>query len=334
MTAQLFRPGGSMFFNSNGAPLAGGQLFYYQAGTTLTAATYADLNGATLNPNPIVLNSSGQLTVPVYFGSVYNYKELLTDANGATVSPWPFDNLPAASAATPALTGFERLYLPWVSFTAASSPVTLGVSAAGNGYECDCTSGSITIDLPAAATEGLAGTGYFFKRIDSSISNSLSIVPNGGDNIDGVNAPLGVGPGYSGVYLVSDGAQWLTYSFFNQSASRVVTSQAVTASSTSLAINMALGWDVALSLAANVGASSGTFTVTNWPASGALGKLTLEIANTGPYGITAWPGTVYWAGGAPPVITSGSGALDTIMLTSRDGGNTFRGYVIAQNMQV
>jgi hypothetical protein len=327
MSVALFRQGGFQFFDSNGAPLTGGQLFYYQAGTTLQAATYADQFGAILNPQPIALDSSGRLDVPVYFGSAYSYKELLTDQFGATISPWPFDQLPAASAAAPVLTGFERLYLPWIAITSASSPVTLGVSAAGNGYECDCTNGTITIDLPAAATSGLAGTGYFFKRVDSVVANSLNITPNGSDNIDGVNSALGVGPGYSGVYLVSDGAQWLTYSFFNQSASRVVSRQAVTASAASLSINMALGWEVSLSLAVNVT----SFAVTNWPAAGSLGKLTLDISNTGAFGITGWPGTTKWPGGAKPVITSGTGALDTIMLTSVDGGNNFRGFIVGQN---
>ena len=328
MTTALFRHGGDMFFNSNGAPLAGGQLYYYQAGTTNLASTYSDAAGSILNENPIPLNGSGQTTVPVYFGSAYNYKELLEDVNGATIAPWPFDDLPAAVGSPPAITGFERLYLPWISLTEASSPVTLTAAAAGNGYECDCTSGSITVDLPAASTTGLAGVGYFFKRVDAVIANSLLLTPNGSDTIDGVNTTLGVGAGYSGVYLVSDGAQWLTYSFFNQSASQVVTSQAVTASSATLAINMALGWDVALSLAANVT----TFTVSNWPAAGAFAKLTLEIANTGAFNITGWPGTVKWPGGTAPTITSGAGTSDTILLTSRDGGSTFRGYVVAQNL--
>ena len=155
MTTAVWRRGGDMFLDLAGKPLAGGQLFYYQAGTTNLGATYADAAGATLNPNPVQLNASGQLTVPVYFGASYNYKELLTDVNGATISPWPFDNLPAATGAAPAQTGFERLYLPWISLTSASSPFTLSASAAGTGYECDCTSGAIAITLPSAATSGL-----------------------------------------------------------------------------------------------------------------------------------------------------------------------------------
>lgn len=330
MTTSLFRRGGDMFFDSNGQPLAGGNLYYYLADTNPNAAapTYADSAATILNPNPVVLDASGRLTVPVYFGSASNYKELLTDSNGATVAPWPFDNLPGAPNETPALTGFERLYLPFTQLTSASSPVTLGLGAAGNGYECDATSGSIAIALPQAATSGLSGTGYFFKRIDSAIANSVTVTPNGTDTIDGVNAPIGVGVGYAGVYLVSDGAQWLTYSFFDQSARMVASRQAVTASSATLSIDMAKGWYVSLSL----GATVTSFTVTNPPVSGSFCKLIIELTNTGAYNITDWPGTVIWAAGVAPTVTSGSGKKDTYLLTTVDGGTNWRGYVVAQSM--
>lgn len=329
MTTALFRKGGEMFLNSNGQPLAGGNLYYYLADTNPNAAapTYADAAGTVLNTNPLVLDPSGRLTGPVYFGSANNYKELLTDSNGATISPWPFDNLPAAQGAPSAITGFERLYLPFTQLTSASSPVTLAQAAAGNGYECDATSGSIVINLPSAATANLAGTGYFFKRVDSTVAHSVTVVPAGTDTIDGVNAAISVGVGYAGVYLVSDGAQWLTYSFFNQSARMVVSRQAVTAGA-SLSIDMRLGWFVSLSL----GATVTSFAVTNCPAAGSLGKLTLEVANTGAYNITAWPGTVIWPSGTAPTVTSGSGKKDTYLLTTLDGGTTWRGYIVAQAM--
>ena len=327
MTTALFRRGGEMFFDNTGKPLSGGKLSYSQAGTNNPGATYSDAAGSILNPAVITLDPSGRLLQPIYFGSAYNYKELLTDLNGATLSPWPFDNLPMATGAPAALTGFERLYLPFVQLTSASSPVSSGSLTSGDGYECDCTSGSIAIALPTAV--GLSGVGYFFKRTDGVIANSLTITPNGIETIDGVNAAISVSVGYAGVYLVSDGAQWLTYSFFNQSARMVVSRQAVTASSTTLAIDMNNGWFVDLSLTSNV---SVAFNISNWPVAGALGKITLQINNTGAYNISAWPSGTIWPGGTPPTITSGSGKKDTIMLTSTDGGATFRGYVIAQNM--
>jgi hypothetical protein len=103
--------------------------------------------------------------------------------------------------------------------------------------------------------------------------------------------------------------------------------QAVTASSASLAIDMALGWSVALTLSATVT----SFTVSNWPASGVLGKLTLEITSGGAYSISAYPGTTkYWTDGTAPTITPSG--RDTVILTSGDGGTVFRNYLVSQSM--
>jgi hypothetical protein len=103
--------------------------------------------------------------------------------------------------------------------------------------------------------------------------------------------------------------------------------QAVTASSSSLSIDMALGWNVALALNATVT----SFSVTNWPASGVLGKLTLEITSGGAYSISAYPGTTkYWTDGTAPTITPSG--RDTVILTSGDGGTVFRNYLVSQSM--
>jgi hypothetical protein len=326
MTVALWRKGGDIFFDNTGtgAPLAGGALTYYQAGTTTLAQTWQDVNGTILNANPVQLDANGRTDVPIYFGSAYNYKELLQDVNGNTIVPWPFDNLPAAQAAAQQQTGFERLYLPWTQVSAASSPVTLTVAAGGNGYEANCASGNVNFNLPAAAASGMAGIGYFFKRTDGTVANSCTVTPNGSDNIDGVNSPITIGAGYQGVYLVSDGAQWLTYSFYSAMARQATTAQNVTASGSSLNVNMALGWYVNLTLSANVS----TFTVSNWPASGQLAKLQLRINNTGSFNISAWPGTTIWPNSAAPTITPNG--IDSIMLVSTNGGTNFDGYVLGQ----
>ena len=106
-----------------------------------------------------------------------------------------------------------------------------------------------------------------------------------------------------------------------------LTKQAVTANSTSLAIDASQGTDIALTLSSNV---SVAFTVSNWPAAGIFGRMILEIASTGAYNITAWPGTTIWNAGVAPTMTSSG--KDTIILTSNDGGVNFRGYVAAQAM--
>lgn len=101
--------------------------------------------------------------------------------------------------------------------------------------------------------------------------------------------------------------------------------QSVTASTSTLTIDMASGWNVNLTLAANV--SSVVFN--NWPASGTLGRLTLDITSTGSYTISGWPGVTRWPYGTPPTITPSG--RDTLVITG-EGGSNFRGFVAGQGM--
>lgn len=86
--AQLLPNVYQRFFDSNGNPLAGGQLFSYQAGTTIPQATYTDQGAGTPNPNPVVLDGAGG-------GQIWikntGYKFQLQDANG--VVQWTVDQV-------------------------------------------------------------------------------------------------------------------------------------------------------------------------------------------------------------------------------------------------
>jgi len=324
MGTVLYRRKGEQFFDSYGDMLAGGKLYYYVANTTTPQDTYSEQTGATSNQNPITLDSSGRLLTPVFLGSNYDYKEVLTDANGVTMPSWPFDDIPKSVTAPASVTGFERLYLPFTQVSSVSSPVTLLVANAGYGYEADATGGNVVFNLPDVTTI-LAGTGYFVKRVDASVYN-VTLAPHGTDPIDGVNASIIVPPGYNGIYLVCDGSAWICYSFHSPHARLAGAKQSVTANGAT-AINMNLGCHIDMSLTANA-----TLTTTNVPPAGSLGKLTIEITNGGAFNVTSWPGTTVWTGGIVPTITSGSGKKDSVVLTTIDGGTNWRGYLTAQNM--
>jgi hypothetical protein len=93
-----------------------------------------------------------------------------------------------------------------------------------------------------------------------------------------------------------------------------------------LSIDMDDGWYVDLTLNADVD----SFSVSNPPSSGTLGKLTLEVASGGAYDINAWPSGTIWASGAAPTMTASG--KDTFVLTTIDGGTSWRGYTAAQDM--
>lgn len=177
-------------------------------------------------------------------------------------------------------------------------------------------------------------SGAFTLTVNTGIGTPLAIAQGGSSLVimDATNGPrLGVnigGTGSSSLTTGTFGLLMLATSTWNQGRALVSNSQSVTASSASLAIDMSLGWDVELTLSATVT----SFTVSNWPASGIAGRLTLNISSTGAYNITGWPGTTYWAAGNKPTITSGNGSKDTIVITSNQGGTVFRGFLCSQAM--
>ncbi|MGG1948966.1 hypothetical protein AB1286_29870 [Trinickia sp. NRRL B-1857] len=76
-------------YDNNNNPLAGGQLYTYQAGTTTPATTYTDSTAGTSNSNPVVLNARGE--APVWLSPTQAYKLVLKDANGNTI--WTVDQV-------------------------------------------------------------------------------------------------------------------------------------------------------------------------------------------------------------------------------------------------
>ena len=88
MTATLCPPPKLQFFDSNGAPLAGGKLYTYTAGTTSPLNTYVDQSATTANTNPIILDSRGEANVWL---AATSYKLKLTTS--ADVEIWTVDNI-------------------------------------------------------------------------------------------------------------------------------------------------------------------------------------------------------------------------------------------------
>jgi hypothetical protein len=98
------------FFDANGAPLAGGKLYTYAAGTTTPQTTYTDFTGVSANTNPVILDSRGEASVwldtPLYKMALYDSTNVLI---------WTVDNIGGfATLAQLAASGGSDLigYLP------------------------------------------------------------------------------------------------------------------------------------------------------------------------------------------------------------------------------
>lgn len=81
MAVVLATPPFIAFYDSNGAPLSGGLIYTYAAGTTTPKATFTDSTGTVEMPNPIVLDSAGRATW--WISGAYKY--IVKDSLGNTI---------------------------------------------------------------------------------------------------------------------------------------------------------------------------------------------------------------------------------------------------------
>ena len=123
------------FFDANGAPLAGGLLYTYAAGTTTPLTSYTDSTGVSANTNPITLDSRGEANV--WLGAAI-YKFALYTSAGVLI--WTVDNINGSTFSVNAtgdgtttafsvVNGFTAIYINGVyqnrnTYTVTSGTVT------------------------------------------------------------------------------------------------------------------------------------------------------------------------------------------------------------------
>jgi hypothetical protein len=123
------------FFDANGAPLVGGKLYTYAAGTTTPLASYTDSTGNTANTNPIILDSRGEANVWLS-GAIYKFA--LYSATNVLI--WTVDNINGSTFSSNAtgtgsqvafsvVNGFTAIYINGVyqnrnTYTVTSGTVT------------------------------------------------------------------------------------------------------------------------------------------------------------------------------------------------------------------
>lgn len=84
---------GAQFFDNNGTPLTGGNLYTYAAGTTTPAATYTSSAGNVAHSNPIILDAAGRVpgSSEIWLTSNIIYKFVLKTSNDVLLATW--DNI-------------------------------------------------------------------------------------------------------------------------------------------------------------------------------------------------------------------------------------------------
>lgn len=119
------------FFDGNGDPLNGGQLFVYLAGSSTKATTYNSSAGSSSNTNPLILDSEGRLQAEVWVTAGVSVKLVLSDSSDTDppASPiWTEDNISGINDTTITIdqwiTGPAPTYVSATSFTLVGDQTT------------------------------------------------------------------------------------------------------------------------------------------------------------------------------------------------------------------
>jgi hypothetical protein len=209
------------FFTNSGAPLSGGLLYTYAAGTTTPQATYTTAAGTTANSNPIVLNSAGRLDSEVWLTSTLTYKFILKDSGGVTIAT--YDDIPGIGTVSGLTTGTSLLS---GNGSGGFSNVTIGSNLSFVGGTLSATTGGsgagTVTSVAVTAPNNFTVTGSPVTTtgtINLAFSGVPITIPNGGTGVASLTAnavmvgngtdPIAfVGPGTAGNVLTSNGTTW------------------------------------------------------------------------------------------------------------------------------
>jgi hypothetical protein len=82
---------------------------------------------------------------------------------------------------------------------------TLNITTLGTYFRVDASSGSLPVNLPAAANNRKRVINI--KKVDSS-SNTITVDPNGSETIDG-SSTVTITAQWANLTIISDGSNWL-----------------------------------------------------------------------------------------------------------------------------
>jgi hypothetical protein len=189
-----FAGAGAQFFDANGAPLSGGLIYTYLAGTSTPAVTYTTRSGTANNTNPIVLNAAGRTPAEIWLDGGVLYKFVLKSSTFVQIGS--YDGIPSINdpttannlitvAGTNALTGLATP--PLEGYTAGaqfsfiaqntnSGAVTLDIDSLGvKAVTKFGTTPLIAGDIVGGAMVLVEYDGTRFQLLTNAIPSSLNL---------------------------------------------------------------------------------------------------------------------------------------------------------------
>jgi len=211
-------------YGSDGAPLVGGKIYTYSAGTTTPLATYTDAGAGTANTNPIILNSLGQANIWLgtssYKFSVYTSADVLLytvdninaplDSAGLTLalsSPTPIGNTtPNTGAFTTLAATTGTITTVNATTVNATTSTTTGVTTTGTltfsgggsmtrpsqagiqSITATVAANALTVTLNPTTLEFRSATLTSGTVVSRTISSAISVVVSSGSTLGTTSA--------------------------------------------------------------------------------------------------------------------------------------------------
>jgi len=185
------------FQDNDGAPLAGGKIYAYVAGSSTTLqATYSSPTGDLQNTNPIILDSSGRLNTTIFLETNKYYRLVVTNSDNTPLST--FDNVVGTgqsisastiTAETVTATQGQTLVPLTNSYAVASNTLEISLNGAvqvsGTDY-LETTSTSITFNTGLNAGDVVLAR-IFKVNAGSAVSAAVVSVADAGNYFTGNN---------------------------------------------------------------------------------------------------------------------------------------------------
>ena len=180
-----FAGAGAQFSDANGAPLTGGLIYTYLAGTSTPATTYTSRDGTTNNTNPSVLDAAGRTPAEVWLDGGVLYKFILKTS--AFVQIGSYDDIPAINDTTSisnliTVAGTNAL-------TGLATP-TLGGYAAGAQYSFiaqNTNTAAVTIDIDTLGVKSITKFGTTALAAGDIIAGALTLIEYDGTRFQLIN---------------------------------------------------------------------------------------------------------------------------------------------------
>lgn len=182
-----FAGAGAQFSDANGAPLTGGLIYTYLAGTSTPATTYTTRDGTTNNTNPIVLDAAGRTPAEIWLDGGVLYKFILKTS--AFVQIGSYDDIPAINDTT----SISNL------ITVAGTNTLTGLATpALNGYATgaqfsfiaqNTNTGAVTIDIDTLGVKSITKFGTTPLVANDIVAGALVLIEYDGTRFQFLNAP-------------------------------------------------------------------------------------------------------------------------------------------------